>query len=1110
MAGSEIDGEQLRWDESQQAVIAACTPPVALSVIGGPGTGKTSVLRECVRTIVHHAPESRVAVLVPDRRGAGQLRNELSVMLGGIGENLAVQSIAAFAFAIVSHYAQMRGRREPELIAGPDQDALIKDIFAVADEGYIPQLGADKLAQLGISPQAAQLPAFRAEIRDLITRAAELDVSWQGLEQLARRYRRGMWDFGAHVMHQYELALATQASAASNSPDRIDHARVITRAAAVLDSWARAPHDEGNEISAQMPHWDFIFIDDVHNATLAVRSLLLALQRGGTSIVTFGNPDQGVQSYRGGISQLPVILTKSARAGGIGADELSLRVSYRMRGAIAQVAETVTQAIPTAGVSRHRHPLSPDSIASENRQSASADDVDTPHVKQSDAQVAALSFPNDSQELAYIAQIIRDLHFLRDVPYSDIAVMTRSRAAHTAVRAGLARYNVPVQTEAPDTPLREQPAAAALLACAQLAIADLKTATGAELSHQIEGILIGRLGGLNPLELRILERRLMSTHRGENSAASLLEIWKHFASAPAAAIYADFPELMPLAAALQAARLAHTRGKTAAQVLWGIWQAFDVAEEWREVALSSGVLAEQANADLDAVIALFRVAQRLEERDIRTASIETLLSHLAVQDLPEDSVARSGSIPDAITLATPAAAVGRTWGHVIIMGLNEGVWPNTRLRNPLTHVPELVSVVVNALVNSDSSVRPSQLRAEVVSDELRLLLQSVSRARESLIFTCVHAHDVQPSRFLRWLTQGEQAPVSLKPAPQVAGARPATALVGELRQTLATGSPSLQQEAKVLLEMLAANEVRGANQEWWVDCLSTPMLANHSENAEEGASVSPSVVESMLSCPLRGFLSNSGGEDTDRFASADLGTLIHSIAEHHPHGSEEDMLAELDERWTDMNVVPGTISDRAEYVAAQRMIRVLADYQQQAPRGVLVEKRVRGTLGGITVHARLDRLEFDPDTPTNFVVADIKTGKSRPAKARVAEHPQLLIYQWLVNQQGVDLRSRDDDGALLSLTESESTVINALERGQQMHSLGAQLIYVRPSERTQRAVYEQKESGASEHDQAQRMIRATAALLHGHDFPALPQDQLCRSCAYQAMCPAREGERIFS
>ncbi|MDY5589682.1 MAG: PD-(D/E)XK nuclease family protein, partial [Arcanobacterium sp.] len=1078
------DAAQLLWDQSQCMVFEACVPPCSLSVIGGPGSGKTTVLEECVRRILSADPERTIAVLTPDRRAAGKLRNSLSTQLGGRGENLTVKSIAAFSFAIVSHFAQAHGQREPELMAGPDQDSLLRDIFSLAEAGYLPELDARALARLGISQQASEFPAFRAEIRDLITRAAELDLTATELSQLAQQYHREAWAFGARVMERYEAALATQASAANTSPDRIDHARVITRAAAALQAWGGPLQKPAGDRSAVVgfssaeenaPHWDFVFVDDVHNATLAVRSLLRALQMNGTNVVTFGNPDQGVQSYRGGIFQLPVVLTKSARAGGIGARELPLLGSYRAREAIASVIAGITEGIPTAGVSQHRrsapeagaptHDQEPP-IQAKEASAAVLEQRDygahTPiRAEQSQSHtehVAALSFPNESEELAYIAHTARELHLLRGVPYSEIVVITRSRALHAALRAGLVRHGVPVRAENLNTPLREQPAVAALLACVQLAIADFSTLRDSELSEMLTEVLVGKLGSLDPLSLRILGRRVVSALSAAGSAVTLYEAWASFVHDPQAAPFAEFPELAPLANALRAGRSAHSRRETAAQVLWGMWKALDVAEVWRERALGTGILAEQANADLDAVIQLFRVAQRLEERDIRAASIERLLEHLASQDLPEDSVARAGSVADAVTLATPASTVGHEWGHVIISGLNEGVWPNTRLRNPLTQVPELVSVVVEALVNGDHTTQPTQLRREVVADELRMLLQAVSRARESVIFTCVHSEDTQPSRFLRWLAQREGNPTQLRHAPRTVRVLGATALVGELRQALHYGTAPVRERAHELLNVLAMHDVRGADTQWWFDQLAVPD-ADPSHGADTVVAVSPSAVDSMLTCPLRGFLDGIGGEDTDRFASANVGTLIHAIAEQFPHGSAAEMLAQLDARWGELGLAPGSMSEQREYQAARKMLETFASYIKQAPPGVLVEKRAYGEIDGITVHARLDRLEFDPDHPTRLVVADIKTGKQAPTKSEVAEHPQMLLYQWLVDRQGVALREVDETGKPLPLTADERIVQEAIQRGEQLHSLGAQLIYVRREPKKQLPVYQQSEAG---------------------------------------------------
>lgn len=123
-------------DQSQQAVVSACEDIArshiggrALSVIGAASTGKTTLLRRCLQAVLRHSPNASIAVLSPDRRAADETRNTIVGELKVLGEHVRVRSISAFAFAIVSRYAQAVGRKEPELLSGPEQDALIKELL---------------------------------------------------------------------------------------------------------------------------------------------------------------------------------------------------------------------------------------------------------------------------------------------------------------------------------------------------------------------------------------------------------------------------------------------------------------------------------------------------------------------------------------------------------------------------------------------------------------------------------------------------------------------------------------------------------------------------------------------------------------------------------------------------------------------------------------------------------------------------------------------------------------------------------------------------------------------------------------------------------------------
>ena len=48
-----------------------------------------------------------------------------------------------------------------------------------------------------------------------------------------------------------------------------------------------------------------------------------------------------------------------------------------------------------------------------------------------------------------------------------------------------------------------------------------------------------------------------------------------------------------------------------------------------------------------------------------------------------DTLAARAQRADAVEILTPASAAGREWPVVIVAGLQEGVWPNTRLRGEL-------------------------------------------------------------------------------------------------------------------------------------------------------------------------------------------------------------------------------------------------------------------------------------------------------------------------------------------------------------------------------------------------------------------------------------------
>lgn len=1044
----------MELDATQQAVVDACVRTCTLSVIGAGGSGKSTVLRTVVAQLLAEDPHARIAVLSPDRRAATDLRNAISLEVGALGEGIVVQSITAFAFSIVSTYAQSIGRHEPELISGPDQDIILKEIFDLASSGGIPGIFPAEGEDGFLDGEMANLPAFRAEFRDLITRAAELGLSADDLDELGASTERPMWQVGARVMRAYENSLALEAADQPHRSDRVDHARLMSQASAMLRGWDEAMSGSGQgKLNMEKPQWDWVFIDDVQNATLALRGLLEALQEDGASIVTFGDPDLAVQGFRGGVAHLPTLLTRARGDGGIGARQLVLDQRYRGAGLARPVAR-ITSAIHTAGIGRHR------------RAGYVSDASDSyEHVR-------GLAFKNENEEISWIGTYLRRLHLRGGVAYSQMAVITRSQSEHEVMRSSLVRHGVPVANVGSSTPLREQPAVAALCELIEIALADPAEIDDARL----RSVLTGRLISIDPLELRAITRELRGWELKDEGNRLAAEVLRDVLAENPGSGVRQIPQLANTHRIIMRIRASATPEALAEGVLWEAWDAVGLADAWQSAAFGTGSEADLANRDLDAIIQLFRVAQRLADRDPQNASIEVLLTDLQNQDLPEDTIARTGSAVDEVTLATPSATIGRSWDHVVISGLNDGAWPNTRLRNPLTQVPALAATVIGSLVGTPD-VSAEAARRDVIDDELRMLVQAVTRARETIVITCLNSEDVLPSRFIELLTNDG---MELREVQHGAVTLDTDGLVGQLRQGEDSGESQLAQAASDILDGLADAGVTSADRRMWVDQLDVT-----GGDAVEVLSVSPSRVETMLACPMRGFLQAVNAQDSDDRGAANIGTLIHSLAQSHPDGDAQAIRADFAEQWPTLEM-PDNYEGTLEREKAERKVGLLIEYLSDAPEDVDVEVFASGELDGIKVNARIDRLERDSRHPENVGVVDFKTGKGIAAKD-VAENPQLLIYQWLVDRGTVDV----PDG-----------------RPPVAKSLGAKLV-VLGADNGKLKTQVQEEAGDSALQGAEDLLRSAAKSQAGPDFAATIND-MCKYCEYKTVCPAQNGKRVFS
>ena len=156
-----------------------------------------------------------------------------------------------------------------------------------------------------------------------------------------------------------------------------------------------------------------------------------------------------------------------------------------------------------------------------------------------------------------------------------------------------------------------------------------------------------------------------------------------------------------------------------------------------------------ADRDLDAVLALFDSAARHADR-LPGADVLAFVEYLADQQLPGDTLAARAPDTEAVALLTAHAARGREWRVVAVPGVQEGAWPDLRLRGSLLGNERLVDVVAGVAEPAAAVSRIAPLLAE----ERRLFYVACSRARETLLVSAVQADSAtltggeQPSRFL--------------------------------------------------------------------------------------------------------------------------------------------------------------------------------------------------------------------------------------------------------------------------------------------------------------------------------------------------------------------------
>ncbi|MFE6969362.1 PD-(D/E)XK nuclease family protein [Isoptericola sp. NPDC057653] len=1117
-APADVPEADVVLDATQEAAVgAALENPVTL-VVGAPGTGRTTVATAVAVRALGSGDEpdgdaapldpSRVLVLAASRRSAARLRDRVTARAGRTVGAPMVRTAASAAFAVLRTRAAAHGEPAPTLVSGPEQDLVLAELL----EGHLSGEGTDLDLPAGLPEDSLGLRGLRQELRDLLMRAAERGLGPVDLDELGRRHDRPEWVLAAQLYEEY-LDVTTLRLGTPDAGARYDPAGVIDEAAHALAGW----DDELPDVPR--PTWDLVVVDDYQEATVATARLLHVLHGAGARLVLLADPDSAVQGFRGASPGLVGRAAAPARAGVVGAFDartVVLGTAWRQPDELRAVTRAVTARIATVSGALHRGATArPDDEEAEERPAdgpAAAEQAGAREAEPPGVQVAVLAGP--AQEAAYVARELRAEHLLHGTPWERMAVVARSGDRLASLRRDLVAASVPVALLGSDLPLRDEPAASPLLAALRVCaagggverlIADElgEPGVGSALDPETAALLLtSPVGGLDAVALRRLRRALraeeLSGGGGRSSDALVVELLDDQARAE------TLPSVVrrgPVAVArvLAAGRAAAAEpGATAQTVLWAVWAATGLADRWRDTALAGGSAGARADRDLDAVLALFRAAETYVDR-MPGAPVAAFVDYLASQDLPADSLAASATGARAVEALTPAGAAGREWDVVVVVGVQDGVWPDLRLRDSLLGSQALVELLAGR--SDDAHGMGPEARRQVLADELRAFAVATSRARRRLVVTAVEDAEDAPSVFLDLVAPPDDDARADGPDPRRVTVGPPLDLrgvVAEARATLvrAAGAdadrpvdvsessegPAPDGPAGVaaaLLADLAGTGIAEADPRTWYGVAATSSDAPLWGPRDE-VTVSPSKVETVSTCALKWAFESAGATAPDATHQT-LGTLVHAIAEDLPKASLTALRAELDRRWPELALPEGWPSRQLRR-RAEQMIERLAAYYAGAGDPLLVEPDFDLTVGRARLRGKIDRVEDAGED--GVTVADLKTGRTAPARAKATEHPQLGAYQLAVSEGALDLPPGTP-------------------------SAGARLVYVgtptvAPTLRDQPALTVEADGSSW----ARALVESAADTMASARFTAHEND-LCPMCPVRRSCPVQpEGRNV--
>lgn len=1068
-------------DADQEVVARHRTGP--LLVLAGPGTGKTTTLVEAVARRIERAGDAgrtrSPLVLTFSRRAATDLRVRITRRLGRPTATPLAMTYHSFCFALLRRFGPSVDHGPGwRLLTAPEQEFRVRETLA----------GLDPAAHLWPESVTGALGtrAFAAEIRAALARTRQLGLDPEDLVDVAATAGRPEWAGVGRFMAEYLDILDFE--------QVLDYSELVHRCRILLT--------EPEIRDPLRAEFDGFFLDEYQDTDVAQAQLVAELAGPGATVIAFGDPDQSIYGFRGtearGILDFPDLF----RTGDGGpAPIVALGTSRRFGTRIALATRRLAERLPLA------RPLPP-AVRRPFREP-----VQDPSAGRGRVEVRI--HESAGAEAEHVAHVLRQAHLHDGIEWGDMAVLVRSgRRNLPGLARALAAAGVPIEVAGDEIALSAELAVRPLLLALEVAL----QSDGPDVDQALR-LVQSPLCGLDSLEVRRLGRALRDAERSELAGAALPELsgelirraladpdWLADCRELLGTARPELERINELVDLLGRVRHRIDRGGSAEEVLWTAWSGTDWPQRLRREALRGGDSGRRADRDLDAICALFDVAARAEEL-VGARGVTAFLADVESQQIPADTHRQAELRGRGVRLMTAHRAKGLEWRLVVVASVQEGVWPDLRVRGSLLDTDRLGRTGVGDGVGLTDPV-PVSVR---LAEERRLFYVACTRARERLIVSAVEGTEGEGDQPSRFITDLGVKPVVFPGRP----ARPLNlpALVGELRRISVDpeASPTLRDAAAVRLARLAdARDDEGRSLApaadpamWWgmreVTTAAVPVLA-----PDDPVRISGSTLGSLLNCPRQWFLGRRAAAEPGRKSAAGAGDVLHVLVRHAAEADvpATDLVDHLDLVWDRLGFEAAYLSS-VERVEAESMLERFANWSTAHDHrellGVEVPFEVPVEVGGdrVLLTGSVDRLER---SAAGLHIVDFKTGRTAPDKRSLPTHEQLGVYQLAAST-----------GAFDELAGGDRRVA------------GAELVYLRlqdsaeepfPQVFPQASLQEQPhvpddppEVSRTHRTWVHARLAEAVRIVRAEEFVARVGES-CRWCAFAASCPAKSGEVI--